>query len=145
MGFSLVGAAAILGVSMLVIMEIIVGTTIPTVTNVQDSYKDMKNRAIEQVQTDINITSAVATPNGSYYHDLTFTVNNTGSISLETADFDVIVNGTKETFTCTTKYLFPENEATVTVEHIYGRSVTRRLKVVTENGIEDYFTYNVSW
>ena len=144
MGFSLVGAAAILGVSILVIMEIIVGTTIPTVTNIQDSYRDMKNRAIEQVQTDINITSATAVANGSSHHDLTFIVNNTGSTSLETADFDVIVNGTKVTFTCATTYLFPENEATFTVNYIDGRSVSRRLKVITENGIEDYFTYNVS-
>jgi len=144
LGFSLVGAAAIIGVTILVVMEIIMGTTIQTFTDVQESYSDMKKRAIEQVQTDINITSAVAIANGSKYHDLTFVVNNTGSTSLEIKDFDVIINGTKVSFNCTTKYLFPENEATFTVNHIYGRSTIRRLKVITENGIEDYYTYNVA-
>ena len=144
MGFSLVGAAAIIGVSLLLIMEIIVGTTIPTVTDVNNSYKDMKTRSVEQIQTDINITSAVAVANGSNHHDLTFVVNNSGSVSLEPEDFTIIVNGTKVTFTCATTYLFPENEATFNVDYIYGRSVSRRLKIVTENGIEDYYTYTVT-
>ena len=144
MGFSLVGAAAIIGVTVLVVMEIIVGTTIPTVTTINDSYKEMKNRSIEQIQTDINITSATAVANGSDHHDLTFVVNNSGSVSLEPADFDVIVNGTKVTFTCTTTYLFPENEATFTVNYVDGRSGSRRLKVITENGIEDYYTYSLT-
>ena len=144
MGFSLVGAAAIIGVTLLIIAEIIVGTTIPTITEINDSYKEMKDRSIDQVQTDINITSATAVANGSDHHDLTFVVNNSGSVSLETADFDVIVNGTKVTFTCATTYLFPENEATFTVKYIDGRSVSRRLKVITENGIEDYYTYSLT-
>ena len=144
MGFSLVGAAAIIGVTLLVVMEIIVGTTIPTITDYNDSYKDMKDRSIEQVQTDINITSATAVINGSDHHDLTFIVNNSGSVSLEIADFDVIVNGTKVTFACATTYLFPENEAIFTVDYIDGRSAKRRLKVITENGIEDYYTYTIS-
>ena len=61
MGFSLVAAAAIIGVSIVMAIEIIVGTTIPTITDVHDSFDDMRDRAIDQVQTDINITNTART------------------------------------------------------------------------------------
>ena len=41
MGFSLVAAAAIICVSIVMAIEIIVGTTIPTMTNVHDSLDEM--------------------------------------------------------------------------------------------------------
>jgi archaellum component FlaF (FlaF/FlaG flagellin family) len=53
MGFSLVAAAAIVGVSLVMGLEIIVGTTIPTITNINESYNEMRNRAIDQIQTNI--------------------------------------------------------------------------------------------
>ena len=55
MGFSLVAAAAIIGLSIVMSIEIIVGTTVPTVIDVQDSFEEMKNRAIDQFQNNINI------------------------------------------------------------------------------------------
>jgi archaellum component FlaF (FlaF/FlaG flagellin family) len=58
MGFSLVAAAAIIGVSILVCAEVIVGNLTPTAKDINDSYDDMKDRAIDKIQTDINITSA---------------------------------------------------------------------------------------
>lgn len=144
MGFSTVAATAIIGVSIVMAIEIIVGTTIPAITDVHDSYEEMRNRAIEQVQTDINITNTVAVANGSENHDLTITVKNTGSISLETTNFDVIINGTKETFSCSNSYIYPQNQATFTLESLDGATGNRRLKVVTNNGIEDYYEYTIS-
>ena len=56
MGFSLVAATAIIGVGLVMAIEILVGTTLPTMTDVHESLKDMKNRAIDQIQTQISIT-----------------------------------------------------------------------------------------
>ena len=53
MGFSLVAAAAIIGVSVLIAIEVFVGSTIPVFTDVHESFNNMKNRAIDQVKTDI--------------------------------------------------------------------------------------------
>ena len=99
MGFSLVVAASIIGVSVLMAIEIIVGTTIPTLTNVQDSFYDMRNRAIDKIQTDINITDIAIEINGSNY-DINITVENLGSTSLETEYFNILINGIEKQFTC---------------------------------------------
>ena len=76
MGFSTVAATAIIGVAIVMSLEIIAGTTIPTITDIHNSYDEMRERSIKQIQTEINITNAVAVPNGSTHHDLTFTVKN---------------------------------------------------------------------
>lgn len=143
MGFSTVAAAAIIGVAIVMAMEIIVGTTIPTITEIHNSYDEMRERAIKQIQTKINITNAVAVANGSDHHDLTFTVENTGSVSLKTSSFDVLINGTKKSFTCSKTYLYPEDQAVFTLEYLDGRNGSNRLKIVTENGIEEYYTYTI--
>ena len=130
------------GVSILIALEIIVGTTIPTLTNVHNSYDDMRDRAIEQVQTDINITSVSTPINGSNY-DLNFTIKNTGSTTLETTYFDILINGIKNSFTCSKSYLHPENEVWFNVTNLpdIGKG---KLKVVTDNGISDYYEYTMT-
>ena len=143
MGFSTVATTVIIGVAILISLEIIAGTTLPTITGIHSSYDEMRERAIKQIQTEINITNAVAVPNGSTHHDLTFTVENTGSISLKTSSFDVLINGTRKTFTCSTTYLYPEDQAVFTLEYLDGRNGSSRLKIVTENGIEEYYTYTI--
>jgi len=141
MGFSLVSASAIIGVAVLISIELLVSTTIPTITEIHDSYDDMKNRSIDQFQTDINITSTTTGANGPNY-DLNFTLENTGSISLDTRNFNVLIDGIDQSFTCNLTYLFPENAASFNLTNLQG-SGTARLKVVTENGISDYIEYNV--
>ena len=139
MGFSLVVAASIIGVSVLMAIEIIVGTTIPTLTNVQDSFYDMRNRAIDKIQTDINITDITIEINGLNY-DINITVENLGSTSLETEYFNILINGTEKQFTCSTSYLHPENEAYFYVSNLQGSGVSK-LKIVTDNGISDYYKF----
>ena len=139
MGFSLVAAAAIIGVSILMAIEIIVGTTIPTLTDVHDSFYDMRNRAIDQVHTEINITDVTIEINGSYY-DINITVENLGSTSLETIYFNILINGTEKQFTCSTSYLHPENKAYFNVSSLQGTG-ERKLKIVTDNGISDYYKF----
>jgi len=141
MGFSLVAAAAIIGVSIVMAIEIIVGTTIPTITDVHDSFDDMRDRAINQVQTDINITDVTSEVNGSNY-DINITVENIGSITLETTYFNILVNGTEMEFTCSKSYLHPENEIYFNVSSLESTG-PRRLKIVTDNGISDYYDFTL--
>ena len=141
MGFSLVAAAAIIGVSILIVIEGIVGTTIPIFTNVHESFNKMKNRAIYQVQTDINITSVTAEVNGSKT-DINITIKNIGSISLKTSYFYILINGTSKEFTCSNLYLHPGNEVYINVSSLASTGL-QRLKVVTDNGISDYYDFMI--
>ena len=141
MGFSLVAAAAIIGVSILMAIEILAGTTIPTITDVYDSFDDMRDRAIDQVQTDINITDVTSEANGSNY-DINITVENIGSTTLETVYFNILINGVEKQFTCSKSYLHPENEVYFNVSSLQGTG-DRRLKVVTDNGISDYYDFTL--
>ncbi len=141
MGFSLAAAAAIIGVSMLIVIGTTVENILPTMTDTNDSYDHMKDRAIDQIQTDINITSISTPSNGSNY-DLNFTVENTGSVVLETSYFNILINGTVQQFTCTGSYLYPENEVYFNVTNLPGTG-TRILKVITDNGISDYYEYMI--
>jgi len=137
MGFSLVGATAIIGVAVLISLELILGSTIPTITEVHESYDEMKDRSIEQVQSNINITNIEAVRNDSNY-DINITVQNTGSITLDTTNFNVIISGIDRIFTCETTYIYPENSAWLIIDNL-ALSGTPRVKVVTNNGISDYF------
>jgi len=139
MGFSLVAATAIIGVSLIMCLEIIVGTTIPTITDLNKSYDYMKNRAIDQVQTNIDITSVNSEINGSNY-DINITVENIGSITLQTSNFDILINGTKNEFIFSKSYLYPQGEVYFNVLNIPG-SGEKRLKIITNNGISDYYVF----
>jgi archaellum component FlaF (FlaF/FlaG flagellin family) len=141
MGFSLVGAAAIIGVSILMIIELIVSTGVPTITDVDEAFDEMRNRAVDQVQTDINITGVTSVVNGSGY-DINITVENTGSVTLETANFDILINGTINDFSCSKSYIHPENIVYFDVPSITGLGA-QKLKVVTNNGISDYYEFSL--
>lgn len=142
MGFSLVSAAAIIGVAIIMSIEIMVGTTIPAITDVHDAYDKMRDRSIEQIQTDINIINVTTPANGSGY-DLNFTIKNTGSITLETSYFDILINGTKYDFISSKTYLHPEKQAYFNIYNLAGNG-NQTLKVVTNNGIADYYTYSIN-
>ena len=143
MGFSVVAAAAIIGVSIVVVIETLAGSLLPAVTDINDSYDEMRNRIIDKVQTDINIIAVNTPANGSNY-DLNFTIENTGSVSLETSYFSILINGTIRPFICTSSYIHPEISAYFEVYNLSG-SGTARLKVVTKNGISDYYEYTITY
>ena len=142
MGFSVSAAAAIIGVAVLISIELMVANVIPTITDTQDSYDEMKDRAINQIQTDINITNVVTSINGSNY-DHNVTVENTGSTSLETTKFDILINGVKQTFVCSKIYLHPENIVYFNVTNLVGAG-DKRVKIVTDNAISDYYDYIIT-
>jgi len=141
MGFSLTAAAAIIGVAIVISLELIVSTTIPTVTEVHDSYDEMRDRAIEKLQTNVNISSHRTKPNSSL-HDLNFVVENLGSYTLDTNYFTVLINGTQKSFTSNNRYLYPKSSTDITVLAL-GGDTTNRVKVVTGNGISYYYEYAV--
>lgn len=141
MGLSLVAAAAIIGVSIVMAIEIMVGTTIPTLTDTHDSFDNMKDRAINQVQTDISIADVTSEANGSNY-DINITLENTGSVTLETVYFNILINGTDNKFTCSRSYLHPNNEVYFNVSSLQGTG-SRRLAIVTENGISEYYDFTL--
>ena len=142
MGFSLTAATAIIGVAILISIELLVAEVIPTITETHVSYEEMRDRIINQIQTDINITNVATSINGSNY-DHNITVENTGSITLETANFDVLINGTKRIFTCTKTYIHPENEVYFNVTNLPGTG-DMKVKIVTDNGISDYYDYIIT-
>ena len=141
MGFSVSAATAIIGVAVLISIELMVANVIPTITETHDSYDDMRNRAIEQIQTDINITNVNTTQNGSNY-DHNITVQNTGSTTLETSNFDVLIDGIKQIFTCSKTYLHPENIVYFNITNLAGTG-NKRVKVVANNGISDYYDFTI--
>ena len=142
MGFSLIAATAIIGLAIVMSIEIFVSTTIPTITDINNAFDEMKDRSIEKVQTDINITDVTYEINGSNY-DINITVENTGSITLKTKYFNILINGTDKPFSYSKTYLHPKNEVYFNVSSIQGTG-DRRLKVVTNNGISDYYDFTIT-
>jgi len=132
MGFSLIAASAIIGVAVLISLEIIVGTTVPTITDIHDSYDDMRVRAVEQLQTDVTITSSVwNNPN------TILSVDNTGSTTINTSKCSILLNGVIQTFTSTVSYFHPEETAQFSFPtHANPGDI---IKIITPNGIEDYY------
>ena len=141
MGFSLVAAFAVIGVSILIAIEIFIGSLLPAITDIDDSYNDMVDRTVDRVQTDINITGVSVSVNGSNY-DHNITLENTGCVTLNTDDFTILINGTFQQFSCSDTYLYPEKETYFNISNLPGGGI-KRLKVITDNGISDYYEYNI--
>jgi archaellum component FlaF (FlaF/FlaG flagellin family) len=139
MGFSVIAAAAILGVTLFMAVEIITSELLPTLDDVNQSYEDMKDRYQNQLQSNINITTVNQSANGSNF-DYTISVQNTGSTTLHTNDFQILINGTVYHFSCAEEKLYPQNTLLFQLKNIPGAGV-QRIKVITNNGIADYYTY----
>jgi archaellum component FlaF (FlaF/FlaG flagellin family) len=138
MGFSVIAAAAIVGLTLFMAVEIITSDLLPTIDEMNKSYGDMKDRYQNQLQSDINITTIVRSANGSNY-DYNITVKNTGSITLTTKDFQILINGSEYQFNCSGEKLYPENTLFFKIMNIAGTG-SQRVKVITNNGIADYYT-----
>lgn len=139
MGFSTSAAAAIIGVGVFLSVQYIVGDVIPSMTDTHDSLEAMRDRAVDQMQSDINITNVVNTSSGSLYN-LSVSVRNTGSTTLEISYFNVLINGSIQDFNCTSSYIYPEKTEKI---YLYNQAKSGRIKIVTDNGISDYYEYNV--
>lgn len=120
-------------------VEIITSELLPTLEDINDSYSEMKQRFEDQLQTDINITLVTSSVNGSNY-DYNISLHNTGSVTLVTEDFIILINGSEYEFTCSHSYLYPENTVDFQVVNVAGAGA-KRVKVIANNGIADYYAY----
>jgi archaellum component FlaF (FlaF/FlaG flagellin family) len=141
LGFSLVAGAAIIGVSIMISLEILTGSLLPAIENFNDAYDDMVDRSLDKVQTNINITSHTTPGAAPGEYTLTLTVKNTGSVTLNTSDFTILINGTSYTFTYSDFYLYPEKSANFMVGNLQADGYTKVAKVIAPNGISDYYQY----
>jgi len=139
MGFSVIAAAAILGLTLFMAVEIITSDLLPTIEDMNKSYDDLKDRQQNQLHSDINITTTLRSANGSNF-DYNISVKNTGSATLFTKDFQILINGTAYQFTCSRENLYPENIVYFSIMNVPGAG-SQRVKVITNNGIADYYTY----
>jgi archaellum component FlaF (FlaF/FlaG flagellin family) len=137
MGFSLSASFAVIGVSILISVEILTGGIIPTITEIDNSYNEMINRGVNKIQTDINITNVNVSTNSSNY-DYNITLKNTGSISLETSEFIILINGLLQEFSSSDLYFYAERETNILIKNVTGNGL-KRLKIITDNGISDYY------
>lgn len=139
MGFSLVSSFAVIGVSILVALEIFTGNLYPLITEVDESYDNLVKRALESSQTDINISTVSTSVFGvNYNHSIL--IQNKGSVTLNTSAFTILINGVSQQFNCSNSYLYPEKEVFINVSNLPGNG-NQRLKVVSNNGISDYYEY----
>jgi archaellum component FlaF (FlaF/FlaG flagellin family) len=140
MGFSVSASAAILAVSLIMVLEVSMGTILPILTELDESYDALRKRAVDELQTAINIENITVESNASL-HDVTIMVKNTGATVIESIHVHVLINGTLTSFTCDDDYWFPESHYTLSVDGISG-SGDRQVKVVTNNGISSYASYS---
>ncbi|MBS3778397.1 MAG: hypothetical protein KGY50_03785 [Candidatus Thermoplasmatota archaeon] len=141
MGFSISATSAIIGIAIIMVIEISVGTIIPVITDLDSSYDEMRQRAVNELQTNIEIQNITVQTNGSL-HDLSIQIKNTGSTVIKSLYVDVLVDGSLSSFTCADEYWFPENTYTVSVNGLSG-SGSKKVKIITNNGISEYHTYSV--
>lgn len=139
MGFSLIGAAAVLGLSLFMAVEIITSDLLPSIESINDSYDDMNERFQEQVHTDINITAVYRSANGSNF-DYNISVKNIGSITLKSEGFMILLDGYEYGFSVTQRYLYPENTVNFRANNVTGTG-SKRIKVITNNGVSDYYVF----
>lgn len=140
-GFSISATAAIIGVSFLMILEISMGTLFPMFTDIDESYDNMRQRAIDELQTDIEIENISVQANSSL-HDLTINLKNKGATTIEVSSVDLLVNGSLFPFSCNEEYWFPESNYTISVYGLSGSGL-QQVKLIVFNGISDYGTYSV--
>mgnify|MGYP001767575449 CR=1 FL=1 len=138
MGFSVIAAAAILGLTLFMAVEIIASDLLPTIEDMNKSYSEMKDRYQNQLQSDINITIVIRSANGSNY-DYNVSVENTGSATLFTKGFQILINGSAYQSSCSGENLYPESTVFFQIRNVTGAG-SQRVKVITNNGIADYYT-----
>ncbi len=141
MGFSLIASAAILAVTLFMAVEIITGALLPTLDGINTSYGQLKNRLTDELHTDINITTVSQAVNGTDVYNYNITVQNIGSVTLRTGKFSVLVNGTAYPASCSCLYLYPQSVGYFTLTNVpFGGAA--RIKIISDNGIADYYTYH---
>ena len=142
MGFSLIAASCVIGISLLIVFETFSGTIAPLVSDVHTAYEDMMNQKIEKAQTNLAIMNVSTNTNGTDSYDLTIIVKNNGDTTISMSDCNLLLNGILRSFHTSNTLLFPQEESQFQINNITEVGVVR-LKLVTSNDIETYYEFNV--
>ena len=139
MGFSVSATFAIFLIGFLVMASLSYNSLSSSVELINDGRRDQHDRMSDELQTDINITSANY-DSGS--NTLTVIVENIGSIVLDASEIDLLIDGEIKSADYITmnpaKVWIPEETLTITASNV--SLSPSRVKVVAENGISDYYS-----
>ncbi|MDY6965233.1 MAG: hypothetical protein SVM80_04595 [Halobacteriota archaeon] len=138
MGFSVSAAVAIFLIGFLVMASSSFTLVSNSAELVNDGRKEQQNRMLDELQTDINITSI---DYNLTLQRLIIEVVNTGSIILDAGEVNLLIDGdliTEDIALSPAKVWIPEKTLTINVTSV--ASSPSRVKVVTENGISDYIS-----
>lgn len=141
MGFSTIVAAAII-----IFAGIFYAYQLATV--MENSYDGFVSaRALEEKRVELKkneeiaIDSIIVSGNSTAY-SLTINVVNNGSVVSEIKSWNLLIDGSQQSFSYSSPYLLPLENATLYVSSLSGAGI-HRLKIVTEKGNAIYGSYEV--
>ncbi len=141
MGFEVTIVVALLFVSALVLGTVsytALSASSDVVSGANSEQHIIQNK---RMHTSIRIDSAHAVGTGSGY-DLTVTLTNTGSETLQFNELNILIDGHIEhySFNEADKVWVPVETRELTIQGLHGTG-EHRIKIVTENGVSVYGTY----
>jgi len=92
-GVSEVATMVILSIALLLIIEITIGNNLPMITEIKDSYYDMRDRSINKINTEIKLTDTTLSSwwNRSWNYRKMITINNS-QVEEDLTNFTVLIN-----------------------------------------------------
>ena len=145
MGFSVAASFTILLITTLIVSGIILSESIQKFKEARQVYLQEKKKAIEVLTTDFNITSITAYNTSPTTHNLIVILKNTGSTTLETSYFSILVDGVLINASYNVSYFYPGEYLRIQATDLSGGAgSTHRLKIVAENGVAKYGSYQVT-
>ena len=136
MGFSLSATWAILGASLIVIIELVATAFFPAVAEIENAESDIGSRLLERLNTNFVLENFSWTANSTNY-DGTFQINNTGETTIDLSGCQLLLDGVVVPFQYSTQYIFPKDLQQIDLENV-SISENALVKVVTNNGRETY-------
>jgi flagellar protein FlaF len=145
MGFSTSAGFAIIMVGLFISMSFIAGELNRGLNNVNLAIKKQEERKYEIENTDFNILSVNAWNTTLTEYDMEIILENTGSVTLESSKFTVMVDGVVVDFSYNSTYFYPLDNLRLTLTNLTGSEGSgHRLKLVSENGVEKYAEFIVT-
>jgi archaellum component FlaF (FlaF/FlaG flagellin family) len=135
MGFSIIAASSIIGVAFFISFEIMSGSILPSISEVNKSFLDLKERRIDLLHTEIEIQKTLTFGFGATY-SLIIIVKNNGITTIENTDeCTILLNGESYSFSCTVSNLYPEKQENFYIINLVKDGMTKKIKLTTPNGI----------
>ncbi|WP_393971823.1 flagellar protein F [Oxyplasma meridianum] len=119
MGFSYVAAVAILLSSSLIFFGIIYSDYVHSETQLSNAQNDQNRQMYDYINSKVKITGYDVSPYNSVYN-VTINMTNTGSISLDLMNSNLLLNGSLENFSYSAEYLLPMANGSVSFQTTAG-------------------------